>query len=58
MLLFGQKFASMPEPTKDLYRLLMEGQVIHGGGHLTLRWMVDNVVVDTYPTENFKVAKS
>ena len=30
MVPFGQGFASMSGPTKDFYRLLMEGQIIHG----------------------------
>ena len=48
MVPFGQGFASMSGPTKDFYRLLMEGQIIHGG-HPVLRWMAGNVVVDTDP---------
>ena len=35
---FGQGFSSMSAPTKEFYRLLMEGQIIHGG-HPVLRWM-------------------
>lgn len=31
MVPFGQGFASMSNPTKDFYRLLMEGKIIHGG---------------------------
>lgn len=54
---FGQGFASMSGPTKDFYRLLMEGQIIHGG-HPVLRWMAGNVVVDTDPAGNIKVTKA
>ena len=57
MVPFGQGFASMSGPTKDFYRLLMEGQIIHGG-HPVLRWMAGNVVVDTYPAGNIKVTKA
>ena len=57
MLPFGQGFASMSGPTKDFYRLLMEGQIIHGG-HPVLRWMAGNVVVDTDPAGNIKVTKA
>lgn len=57
MVPFGQGFASMSGPTKDFYRLLMEGQIIHGG-HPVLRWMADNVVVDTDPAGNIKVTKA
>ena len=57
MVPFGQGFASMSGPTKDFYRLLMEGQIIHGG-HPVLRWMAGNVVVDTDPAGNIKVTKA
>ena len=54
---FGQGFSSMSAPTKEFYRLLMEGQIIHGG-HPVLRWMAGNVVVDTDPAGNIKVTKA
>ena len=57
MVPFGQGFASMSGPTKDFYRLLMEGRIIHGG-HPVLRWMAGNVVVDTDPAGNIKVTKA
>ena len=57
MVSFGQGFASMSGPTKDFYRLLMEGKIIHGG-HPVLRWMAGNVVVDTDPAGNIKVTKA
>ncbi len=57
MVPFGQGFASMSGPTKDFYRLLMEGQIIHGG-HPVLRWVAGNVVVDTDPAGNIKVTKA
>ena len=57
MVPFGQGFASMSGPTKDFYRLLMEGQIIHGGNPV-LRWMAGNVVVDTDPAGNIKVTKA
>lgn len=57
MVPFGQGFASMSGPTKDFYRLFMEGQIIHGG-HPVLRWMAGNVVVDTDPAGNIKVTKA
>ena len=57
MVPFGQGFASMSGPTKDFYRLLMEGQIIHGG-HPVLRWMAGNVVVDTDSAGNIKVTKA
>ncbi|MGN0366891.1 MAG: terminase large subunit [Suilimivivens sp.] len=54
---FGQGFFSMSAPTKEFYRLLMEGQIIHGG-HPVLRWMAGNVVIDTDPAGNIKVTKA
>ena len=54
---FGQGFASMSAPTKEFYRLLMEGKIIHGG-HPVLRWMAGNVVIDTDPAGNIKVTKA
>ena len=47
----------MSAPTKEFYRLLMEGKIIHGG-HPVLRWMAGNVVVDTDPAGNIKVTKA
>lgn len=57
MVPFGQGFASMSAPTKEFYRLLMEGKIIHGG-HPVMRWMAGNVVVDTDPSGNIKVTKA
>lgn len=57
MVPFGQGFASMSAPTKEFYRLLMEGKIIHGG-HPVMRWMAGNVVVDTDPAGNIKVTKA
>lgn len=54
---FGQGFSSMSAPTKEFYRLLMEGQIIHGG-HPVLRWMAGDVVIDTDPAGNIKVTKA
>lgn len=57
MVPFGQGFASMSAPTKEFYRLLMEGKIIHSG-HPVMRWMAGNVVVDTDPAGNIKVTKA
>lgn len=46
----------MSPPTKEFYKLLMEGKIIHGGNPV-LRWMAGNVVVDRYPAENIKPTK-
>ena len=54
---FGQGFASMSPPTKEFYKLCMEGKVIHGG-HPILKWMAGNVVIDTDPAGNIKPTKA
>ena len=54
---FGQGFSSMLAPTKEFYRLLMDGRIIHGGNPV-LRWMAGNVVIDTDPAGNIKVTKA
>ena len=54
---FGQGFCLMSAPTKEFYRLLMEGRIIHGGNPV-LRWMAGNVVIDTDPAGNIKVTKA
>ena len=54
---FGQGYSSMSSPTKEFYKLLMEGKILHGGQPV-LRWMAGNVVVDTDPAGNIKVTKA
>lgn len=56
MVPFGQGFSSMSPPTKDFYKLLKEGKLIHGGNPV-LRWMAGNAVIDMDPAENIKVTK-
>ena len=57
MIPFGQGYASMSPPTKEFYKLLMEGQIVHGGNPV-MRWMAGNVVVDTDPAGNIKPTKA
>ena len=54
---FGQGYASMSPPTKEFYKLLMEGRIIHGGNPV-MNWMSGNVVVDTDPAGNIKCTKA
>ena len=56
MVGFGQGFASMSAPTKDLLRLVLDGKLSHGGNKI-LRWMADNLVVSTDPAGNVKPNK-
>jgi len=57
MVGFGQGFASMSAPTKDLLRLILDGKLVHGG-HRVLRWMADNMVVSTDAAGNVKPNKA
>lgn len=57
MVPFGQGFGSMSEPTKQLMRLVLSGELAHGG-HPVLRWCMDNVVVRTDPAGNIKMDKA
>ena len=52
----GQGFKSMSEPMKELEALVLEGKLIHFG-HPVLRWMADNTVAKTDPSENIKPDK-
>lgn len=53
---FGQGFASMSPPTKELMKLVLEKKLAHGG-HPALAWMMDNVTVKTDPAGNIKPDK-
>jgi phage terminase large subunit-like protein len=57
MVPFGQGFASLSAPTKELLRLVTDGRVAHGGNPV-LRWMADNVMVKTDPAANVKPDKA
>jgi phage terminase large subunit-like protein len=68
MITFGQGFASMSAPTKDLQRLIKVGArandqgapvkpMIRHGGNPLLRWMVDNFAVAMDPAGNVKPDK-
>lgn len=54
--LFGQGYASMSEPSKELERLVLDRRIDHGG-HPVLRWCARNVAIDTDPAGNIKPAK-
>jgi len=53
---FGQGYASMSSPTKELMNLVL-GQKIRHNGDPILRWNVDNMVVRTDPAGNLKPDK-
>jgi phage terminase large subunit-like protein len=54
---FGQGFASMSGPTKELEKLVLERKLRHGGNPV-LRWMASNVTVRQDPAGNLKVDKA
>lgn len=54
---FGQGFKDMSPTTKELYKLVLEEKIAHGGNPV-LRWMMDNVYVKTDPAGNIKMDKA
>ena len=53
---FGQGYKSMSPPTKELLKLVLSMKIRHGGNPV-LRWMADNLVVETDATESVKPNK-
>lgn len=53
---FGQGYKDMSPPSKELYKLMMERKVNHGG-HPVLKWMSQNVVMRQDPAGNIKPDK-
>lgn len=53
----GQSYLDLSFPTKELLRLVLQGRVKHGG-HPVLRWMADNLMVETDAYENVKPSKA
>jgi len=53
---FGQGYKDMSPPSKELYKLLMEGKINHGGNPV-LKWMAGNVVMHQDPAGNIKPDK-
>ncbi|HLN30042.1 MAG TPA: terminase TerL endonuclease subunit [Gemmataceae bacterium] len=54
---FGQGYASMSAPTKELEKLILAGQIRHGGNPV-LRWMAGNVACEQDAAGNVKPSKS
>jgi len=54
---FGQGFASMSPPTKEVETMVLKGELAHGGNPV-LAWNVSNVAIRTDPAENKKIDKS
>ena len=56
MVPIGAGFRDMSPGMKELYKLLLEGKIIHGGNPV-LRWMAGNVVAEIDAAENIKPSK-
>ncbi len=56
MVQFGQGFLSMGSPTAEVQRMLLAGELQHGGNPV-LRWNASNVTVATDPAGNIKPDK-
>lgn len=56
MVPIGMGFKDMSPGMKELYKLLLEGKIIHGGNPI-LRWMAGNVVAEIDAAENIKPSK-
>ena len=53
---FGQGFASMSAPTKEVEKMVLSGEIAHGGNPV-LSWMVSNVAIKADAAENKKPDK-
>lgn len=56
MVQFGQGFASMSPPMKELERLVLSGKIRHGNNPV-LTWMADNLIASMDPAGNIKPNK-
>jgi phage terminase large subunit-like protein len=56
MIPFGQGYKDMSPASKELYKLLMEGKITHGGNPV-LKWMAGNIVMHQDPAGNIKPDK-
>ena len=53
---FGQGFASMSAPTKQLEKMILSGEINHGGNPV-LRWMCSNIMIEEDAAGNIKISK-
>lgn len=53
---FGQGWASMSAPMKEVMDLTLKRKIAHGG-HPAMRWMVSNTIADQDPAGNIKPNK-
>jgi phage terminase large subunit-like protein len=57
LIQFGQGYASMSPPTKELMTQVLQKRIIHDGNPV-LRWCIDNLVVTQDPAGNIKPDKA
>jgi phage terminase large subunit-like protein len=57
LIQFGQGYASMNAPTKELEKMILSKEIAHGGNPV-LAWMMANVVIKMDPAGNYKVDKA
>lgn len=56
LISFGQGFASMSAPMKELEKIILSGKLIHNNNPV-LKWMITNVAAKTDPAGNIKPDK-
>ncbi len=56
VVVFGQGYHDMTAPTKELLKLIVGGQLLHGG-HPILRWMASNLGNESDAAGNLKPSK-
>lgn len=56
MVQFGQGYASLSAPSKELERMWLDGELRHGG-HPVLAWNAANVMIETDSADNIKPSK-
>lgn len=57
MVAFPQTMKNMATPTKELYKLVLEKKIAHGG-HAVLRWNMDNIYIKQDENENIRPDKA
>ena len=56
LIQFGQGYASMSAPTKELNKMILSKEIAHGGNPV-LAWMASNIAIKTDPAGNIKPDK-
>jgi phage terminase large subunit-like protein len=56
LIQFGQGYASLSAPSKELEKMIINGEIAHGGNPV-LAWMASNVVIESDAAGNVKPSK-